>query len=139
MKSDRHREVTMQAVWLRIAVRKLKFLVSGCELQKSAFLLIFSLFLVTGTTTVGAENQIINIDAKYNPYSNPQYLYLPAGDYALEYIGPSQGGRHTARNAWRGITVWCIYKSNLCELGWTVGTLIGGDKLQYAPKYNHQR
>ena len=139
MKSDRHREVTMQAVWLRIAVRKLKFLVSGCELQKSACLLIFSLFLVTCTATVGAESQIINIDAKYNPYSNPQYLYLPEGDYALEYIGPAQGGRHTARNAWRGISVWCIYESNLCELGWTMGTLIGGDKLQYAPKYNHQR
>jgi hypothetical protein len=139
MKSDRHREVTMQAVWLRIAVRKLKFLVSGCELQKNACLLIFCLFLVSSTATVSAESQIINIDAKYNPYSNPQYLYLSEGDYALEYIGPAQGGRHTARNAWRGISVWCIYQSNLCELGWTMGTLIGGDKLLYAPKYLHQR
>jgi len=108
MKSDRHREVTMQAVWLRITVRKLKCPVSVGELKKSACLLIGSLFLVTCTATVGAESQIINIDAKYNSYSNPQYLYLPEGDYALEYIGPEQGGRHTARNPWRGRTVWCI-------------------------------
>ena len=86
---------------------------------------------------VWAEGQVINIDSKYNSYYKPQAIYLPAGNYAVEYIGPLQGGRHTARNAWRGIAIWCN-QLDLCELGWQVSVVIDGDSLNIPPKNTYK-
>jgi hypothetical protein len=112
------------------------------KLRKIWCLFMFNLLLAT-STVVEADGLVINVDSKYNSHydsqydsqSNPQYIYLPAGNYSFEYIGPRQGGRHTARNAWRGITMWCIYAHELCELGWQVGVVIYGDSLSIPPKY----
>jgi hypothetical protein len=97
------------------------------------------LMLTTVSTVVHADSQIVNVASRYNSYSNPQYLYLPAGEHAIEYIGPDQGGRHTARNAWRGITMWCIYAFERCELGWQLGVLISGEPISIPPKYAVKR
>jgi hypothetical protein len=86
---------------------------------------------------VWAEGQVVNIDSKYNSYYKPQAIYLPAGNYAVEYIGPLQGGRHTARNAWRGIAIWCN-QLDLCELGWQVSVVIDGDSLNIPPKNTYK-
>lgn len=114
------------------------------KLQKIWCLFMFNFFLMSTATVAEADDLVVNIDSKYNSHyhpqydslSNPQYIYLPAGNYAFEYIGPRQGGRHTARNAWRGITMWCIYAHELCELGWQVGVVIHGDSLRIPQKYS---
>jgi hypothetical protein len=98
---------------------------------------MFNLFFMSTPLGVWAEGQVINIDSKYNSYYKPQAIYLPAGNYAVEYIGPLQGGRHTARNAWRGIAIWCN-QLDLCELGWQVSVVIDGDSLNIPPKNTYK-
>jgi len=98
---------------------------------------MFNLFFMSAPSGVWAEGQVINIDSKYNSYYKPQAIYLPAGNYAVEYIGPLQGGRHTARNAWRGIAIWCN-QLDLCELGWQVSVVIDGDSLNIPPKNTYK-
>ncbi len=107
------------------------------KVRKYWFVLMFHLSFMSIPAVVWAEGQVINIDSKYNTYYNPQSIYLPAGNYALEYIGPLQGGRHTARNAWRGIAIWCN-QLELCELGWQMSVVIDGDSLNVPPKYTYK-
>ena len=107
------------------------------KVRKYWCLFMFNLFFMSTPLGVWAEGQVINIDSKYNSYYKPQAIYLPAGNYAVEYIGPLQGGRHTARNAWRGIAIWCN-QLELCELGWQVSVVIDGDSLSIPPKYTYK-
>ena len=107
------------------------------KVRKYWCLFMFNLFFMSIPLGAWAEGQVINIDSKYNSYYKPQAIYLPAGNYAVEYIGPLQGGRHTARNAWRGIAIWCN-QLDLCELGWQVSVVIDGDSLNIPPKNTYK-
>lgn len=68
---------------------------------------------------------IVDVDAKYNGHKNPVVKFLPAGEYKIRFIGPKDGGKYTARNAWNGRTMGCFFENGeICHYGWQHGALL---------------
>jgi uncharacterized repeat protein (TIGR01451 family) len=63
------------------------------------------------------SSAIVDIDAKVNSHLNKISLPLPAGTYKLTVVGPDQGGRFKAWNAWFGAVDGCVDGSD-CRVGW---------------------
>lgn len=90
-----------------------------------------------GKPANNSVDMILDIDAVKDNYYNPTYVYLEAGTYYMTPLSTAEGGKYTARNAWRGAARGCQADGTQCRVGWQHNILISAYELGFSPTYNH--